>query len=74
MTNTTRESRIYNADQEAKNTAFRLVPNAATTGYTKAVEVLRYIQGSDKEPKFYSVVKQQKMKAARLKYLAAVNT
>lgn len=70
----TKEAKIYNTIQEGKDTAFRLVPNAATTGFEKACKVCDYILcKTDKEPKFFSLAKQQKMKAARLNYLAAVN-
>ena len=70
----TLEAKIYRAEEAAKDTAFQLVPNAATTGFKKACEVCNYILcKTEKEPKFHSISKQQRMKAARLKYLAAVN-
>lgn len=71
----TKEARIYDATRGGKDEAFKLVPNAATSGYSKACKVCDYILcKTDREPKFYSINKQQRMKAARLKYLAAVNT
>ena len=68
-----KEKIMYEITEAMKDIVFDLVPNAATTGYNKAVKVLNYIQGSDDEPRFYSLNKQQVMKAARLRYLAAVS-
>lgn len=70
----TRESILYAAEQKAKDIAFKLVPKAASTGYTKAYKTFKYIQGSNEEPKFSSMKKQQIMKAARIQYMAAVSS
>lgn len=69
----TREMQIYDATEQAKNAAVKIVPKGLSKNYPTSCACFRYIVGEKKIVPKLTKLQREKLESAKMKYNEAIS-